>query len=129
MKILCLLIAAVLCPACSAFTDPATRLADDMKAGAHGLAGAEGATYSIRHSEPSKAGECTGNYKVQIDKAGALIVWCKDSQGKTVSSHSTSYHAQFVDTPRTYIVDKPAGSTLTILLERRSGRAVISHVE
>ena len=87
-----------------------------------------GARYSIQHNTPSKAGECVGPYTVQLDKVGALITWCKDASGHTVSSHSTSYHARFVDTPQTYIVEKPAGSTLTIDIERRDSRAVVIDV-
>jgi hypothetical protein len=58
---------------------------------------------------------------------GALVIWCKDESGKTVSSHSTSYHARFVDTPQTYILEKPAGSILTIDIERRGSRAVVTN--
>ena len=110
------------------FTDAATRLAYDIEAGSSRLRNDAGATYSIRHKTPSKAGECTGPYKVQLDKVGALIVWCRDAAGDTASSHSTSYHSRFVDTPQTYLLDKPPGSVLTIDLERRGGRAVIVDV-
>ena len=65
---------------------------------------------------------------MQLDKVGALVIWCKDETGKTVSSHSTSYHARVVDTPQTYILEKPAGSILTIDIERRGDRAVITVV-
>ena len=109
-------------------TDPATRLANDIEANVSHLGTQEGATYSVEHRTPSKAGECEGPYSVQLDQVGALILWCKDAAGATVSSHSTSYHARFVDTPRTYNLDKPAHSTLTVELERRSGRAVIADV-
>ena len=113
---------------CGIGTDAATRLAYDIEAGAGKLGGRSGATHSIRHHTPSKAGECTGPYKVQLDKVGALVIWCKDAAGRTVSSHSTSYHARFIDTPRTYILDKPAGATLIIDIERRNGRAVVADV-
>ncbi|HTS52056.1 MAG TPA: hypothetical protein VMH26_02180 [Burkholderiales bacterium] len=113
---------------CDIGTDAATRLAYDIEAGAGRLGKDTGATYSIQHKTPSKSGECVGPYTVQLDKVGALIVWCYDAAGHTVSSHSTSYHARFVDTPRTYKLDKPAGATLTIDLERRDGRAVITDV-
>lgn len=63
---------------------------------------------------------------VQIDKVGAPIIWCRDETGKTVSSHSTSYHARLVDTPQTYILEKPAGSPLAIGIERRGSRAGIT---
>jgi hypothetical protein len=99
---------------CDIATDAATRLAYDIEAGAGRLGKGDGARYSIQHNTPSKAGQCIGPYKVQLDKVGALIIWCKDATGGTVSSHSTSYHARFVDTPRTYLIEKPAGATLTL---------------
>jgi len=113
---------------CDVWTDAATRLAYDIEAGAGRLGTQSGAKYSIRHNTPSKAGECTGPYTVQVDKVGALVIWCKDATGRTVSSHSTSYHARFIDTPRTYILEKPAGATLTIDIERRNGRATVTDV-
>jgi hypothetical protein len=114
--------------ACAVPTDPATRLAADLEAGADRLRLDEGATDSVHHATPSRAGQCDGPYKLQLDRVGAMIVWCKDAAGGTVSSHSTTSHAPHVDTPRSYIVDKGAGETLTVDLERRSGRAVITDV-
>jgi hypothetical protein len=104
-------------------------MAYDIEAGAGRLGKENGARYSIQHHTPSKAGDCAGPYTVQIDKVGMLVIWCKDDAGKTVSSHTTSYFARFVDTPQTSILEKPAGSTLTIDIERRSGRAVIVNVQ
>ena len=111
---------------CDAFTDPATRLACDIEAGESRLGKDASAKGSIRHKTPSKSGECVGPYTVQLDKVGMLVIWCKDETGKTVSSHTTSYHGRFVDTPQTYILDKPAGSTLTIDIERRGSRGVVT---
>ena len=113
---------------CDAFTDAATRIANDIEVNENRLGKENGAKYSIQHHTPSAAGQCTGPYTVQFDRVGALINWCKDEKGNTVSSHSTTYHARFVDTPETYILDKPAGSTLTIDIERRGSRAVITNV-
>lgn len=109
------------------FTDAATRLACDIEAGAKRVGDAHGARYSLRHRAPSKAGECEGSYRVQLDKVGALVIWCKDAEGgSVVSSHSTSYHRRFVATPRTYILDKKPGEVLVLELERRDGRVVIA---
>ena len=109
-------------------TDAATRLAYDIESGVERLGGVDGTTYSIEHRTPSQSGECMGPYSVQLDKVGALIIWCKDAAGQTVSSHSTSYHARYVDTPKTYDLEKPAGTVLTIDIERRQGRAVVTDV-
>jgi len=111
-------------------TDAATRLAYDIEVGAGRVGRADGAKYTVVHRVPSSAGECVGPYRVQLDKVGAIVVWCKDTAGDTtVSSHSTSYHARFVDTPETRIVDKPANEALVIELERRDGRVVIASVK
>jgi hypothetical protein len=113
---------------CDIGTDVATRLAYDLKAAARQLGRDEGAKYSLVHKTPSKSGECEGRYKVQLDKVGALIIWCYDAAGTVVSSGSTSYHGRYVDTPKTWILDKPARSALTVDLERRGGRAVVTNV-
>lgn len=126
MRWLPLLVLLALTAGCDAFTDAATRIAYDIEAGAGRLGKEAGARYSIMHNTPSKSGECVGPYKVQLDKVGALIIWCKDEAGKTVSSHSTTYHGRFVDTPQTYILEKPAGSPLTIDIERRGSRAIVT---
>jgi hypothetical protein len=112
---------------CDLLTDAATRLAYDIEAAAGRLGHESGAKQSIRHT-PADASECDGPYTVQLDKVGALIVWCKDAAGNTVASGSTTYHSRFIDTPKTYIVDKAAGTTLMIEIERRNGRAVVTNV-
>lgn len=85
---------------CGDLTDAATRLASDIEVGVDQLGSQTGARSSIRHETPSKPGRCTGPYTVQLDKVGALIIWCKNSAGETVDSHSTSYHSRYVDTPK-----------------------------
>jgi hypothetical protein len=45
-----------------------------------------------------------------------------------IASGSPTYHVRFLDTPQPSIVDKPAGSILTLDVERRSGRVVIVDV-
>lgn len=121
-------LAIALVTSCGVATDPATRLAADLEAGADRLRMDEGATDSVHHATPSRAGQCVGPYRVQLDEVGAMIVWCYDAAGATVSSHSTSSHAPHVDTPRTFIVDKGAGEKLIVDLERRGGRATITDV-
>lgn len=110
------------------FTDAATRLAYDMEAGAGLLGKEEGSRYSIQHHTPSADWQCTGPYWVQFDSDRGLVIWCKDESGNTVSGHSTSYAERFVHSPRQYILNKPAGSTLIIDIERRGGRAVITDI-
>jgi hypothetical protein len=121
-------IAAVTLLLAACFTDAATRLAGDIKAGAGRTERREGAITLVQHDTPSGRGQCIGPYQVQVDRNGAIIVWCYDAQGNTVSSHSTSMHRPVVDTLETFIVRKEAGETLSIRLERRAGRVVITDV-
>ncbi|CAE6486703.1 MAG TPA: hypothetical protein DEO56_04185 [Nitrosomonas nitrosa] len=112
------------------FTDAATRIAYDIEAGAQRIAQVDGARLSLAHRTPSRSGECEGNYTVQLDQVGAIIIWCRDKQDRqVVSSHSTSYHRRFVDTLRTFILEKKAGETLFIELERRDGRTLITEAK
>jgi hypothetical protein len=113
---------------CGLFTDAATRIAYDIQANVRRLGKKEGSVHIIQHQTPSHRGQCDGPFTVQFDKVGALIIWCNDSSGKTISSHSTSYHSRFVDTRETFIIDKPAASILSIQIERIQGRAVITKV-
>ena len=110
------------------FTDAATRIAYDLESASQELGNREGMRYVLEHRTPSKRDECDGPYKVQLDHVGALIIWCYDSNGNTISSHSTTYHARFVDTPKTWLVEKAAHETLIIELERRNGRAQVFDV-
>jgi hypothetical protein len=108
------------------FTDAATRLAYDIEAGADKVGRADGSRYTIVHRTPSKSGECTGPYKVQLDANGLIVIWCKDAaRDRTVSSHSTSYHRRFVATSETFLLDKAAGEALILELERRGNLVVI----
>ncbi len=111
-------------------TDAATRIAYDIEAAAGRIGSSEGDGVRIVHRTPSKSGECAGPYRVQFDQVGALIVWCKAPDGVTTeSSHSTTYHARFVQTAATVILDKRAREPLVIELERRGGRIVIAKVD
>lgn len=121
------LVAIALLPGCDVFTDAATRLAYDMESAAKKLRN-HGDKYILHHETPSKQGECEGPYTVQLDKVGALIIWCKDKTGAVVSSPGTIYHRRFVQTPETYYLEKDAGETLVIELERRGDKAVIVKV-
>jgi len=124
---LCVLLLALL-GGCDVMTDSGTRLGYDIESGAKRLGPEEGATYRIEH-RPANASECSHTYTVQLDKVGALIVWCQDASGQTVASGSTTFHSRFIDTPETWIIDKEAGTTLVIVIERRNGRAVVIDVK
>ena len=110
---------------CGFLTDPATRLDFELERATRSLGSADGARYTYVHTEPSGNGRCAGAYKVQIDKVGALVVWCLDEHGKTVASGLTTHHSNYMDAARTWIIDKQAGQPLYVEFERRGGRAVI----
>jgi hypothetical protein len=113
---------------CSAFEDSATSLAYDIEKSVSRLGAAEGSTYVVVHDAKARAPASVRTIAVQFDKVGALIVWYKDAQSKVIESGSTSYHARFVDTPNTIIVEKSIDSPLHVEIQRRSGRAIVTNV-
>lgn len=121
------LVAILLLSGCDIFTDAATRLAYDIESAAKKLKN-HGDRFTLRHETPSKRGECSGPYTVQLDKVGALVIWCKDENGEILSSPGTSYHRRFVQTPETHYLNKEAGETLVIELEQQGSKAVIVKV-
>ena len=129
MRLLILLFPLLVVSACNVLIDPATDLAYAIEPEVNRLGQVEGAAYTIEYAPPARWAEHGGTYTVQLDKVGALIVWYKAADGKVTASGSTAYLARFVDLPRTYIVDKPADSVLSIELHRQAGRAVITGVQ
>lgn len=120
-------IAVFLLAGCGMFTDAATRLAFDLEAASRNLP-RDGDRFTLNHETPSRRGECEGPYTVQLDKVGALVFWCRNESGEVVSSPGTSYHSRFVQTPETFYLEKAAGETLVIELEKRGNDVVIVSV-
>ena len=126
---LLLCLSVVFVAACGAFEDPATRLAFAIERGAAHLPARDGARYTLRYRAPGRLRADGDSYSVQLDRVGALLVWYKDANGAVVDSGSTSYHSRYVETPRTYKVNKPSTSPLLIVFQRRGDRAVIIDVQ
>lgn len=121
--------AALLLCGCGGLTDPATRLGYQLESGASRLDAEESSSLVLGDLDPARGEECAGPYKVQLDQHGGLVIWCYDAQGNTVSSHSTSHHADHVAFARTFIFERPAGATFGVRLERSQGRAVVTAVQ
>ena len=71
-----------------------------------------------------KFGSCCLLFSLSL----AVISGCNlltDAAGNTVAVGGTTYYSRFIDTPKTYIVDKPAGTALAIEIERGNGNSVI----
>ena len=114
---------------CGLFSNPATRIANRIEMAADALGAKDGSAYLLMNLSPSGSGECRGPYSVKFDPKGTLTVWCKDKAGQVISTASTSAYARMVLTPHSYMVNKSAGASLTINLQRQHGRAVIIGVQ
>ena len=108
---------------CGVFTDAATRLASDIESAARKLE-APGDRITLHHEMPSRPGECAGPYTVQLDKVGALVIWCRDEDGEVLSSPGTSHHRRFVQAPETYYLHKGTGEASRRLIVREGGKDV-----
>ena len=110
--------------ACSLFEDAATAIAYDLEAGVGPFERSNDATTTIVHVPSARRGGCADDYKVQFSRASALVVWCyaPGDPEKTVSSHTTTYHLNYVDVPETIIVDKKRGDFCPKCRDRIAGR-------
>lgn len=110
-------------------TDGATRIAYDIQAGAEHLQHTDAQTYVVRHVPEESPDGCGGAYDIQLSKASALLIWCKDPKtGKVTSSHITTYHLNFVKVPTTYLLHKNAGDPTLIELSKEGGDVVVTDV-
>jgi hypothetical protein len=114
--------------ACERPNDPAVLIADALQSADKQLGRDEGARYTLVYPHVGARPLCRGKYRVQFNEVGALIAWCLDDSGNTIDSGSTTYHSNFADTARDFIVDLPDGAPLHIDLERRGDRALIVDV-
>jgi hypothetical protein len=97
--------------------------------GAEHLRHADAQTYVVRHVPEEDPDGCGGAYDIQLSKASALLIWCKDSKtGEVTSSHTTTYHLNFVKVPKTYLLHKSAGDPTLIELSKEGGGVVVTDV-
>ena len=121
---------AVSIAACSILEDAATAIANDLEAGAGRFERSTDAATTIVHVPSARRGGCADDYRVQFSRASSLVVWCyaPGDDTKTVSSHTTTYHLNYVDVPETIIVDKKRGESLSIELAKGAGKPVVKRV-
>ena len=118
----------IIVSACHYLTDGGTRVGSQLEIGADKLADDEGSTYTVTGITPATSNDCYGPYRVQFDKVGAIIVWCYDNDSPdhhVVGGGSTTHAVAYVDTPKTWTIDKPAGATISVDLRRSHGRPAI----
>jgi hypothetical protein len=104
-------------------TDAATRAAGEIADGVR-----HGQTKIELRMRPTPEG-CAADYKLQLSKQSALVIWCIDPITKSVtSSHTTTSHLAYVDVPQTFIVEKHAGELVTIELSGDGGKSTVTDV-
>jgi len=110
-------------------TDGATRIAYDIQSGTEKLQHSDDPAYVIQHIPEDHPEGCGDAYKVQFSKDSIIVIWCKDSKtGETTSSHSTTYHLNFVKVPESYILEKKHGEPILIELSKENGAIVVTNI-
>lgn len=113
----------------SGCTDGATRIAYDIQNGAEKLQHSNEVTHVVRHIPKAYPDGCGDAYKVQFSKDSLIVIWCKDSStGNTTSSHSTTYHLNFVKVPKSYLLEKKRGEPISIKLSKEDGAIVVADI-
>src|SRR5262249_25683038 len=121
---------AAACFACSVLFDAATSIADDIETGAKRLESSNERELTIVHIPQASRSDCADSYRVQFTRDSLIGVWCyaPDDPTKVVSSHTTTYHLNYVDVPETTIVDKKKGEPLSIELTKSPGKPQVQRV-
>ena len=114
--------------ACGAFTDAATRVANDLEGGAKRLRSSNERTLTpVEHVAEATPEGCPGDYTLQLSQESALVVWCQDSIGGPSSgSHTTTYHLNYVGVPQTLLIHKHTGEHGWIELTKDGDAIVVS---
>ena len=108
-------------------SDAATRVAYDLEAGVKRFRKAPTVAATVEHSPKATPEGCPGGYTLQLSEESALLVWCQDSiAGPSVSSHTTTYHLNYVDVPRTLIIHKGRGQHVWFDLAKDGDRIVVT---
>jgi hypothetical protein len=109
-----------------ACTDAATRVAYDIEAGAKKLRGSAAATLTVDHAPEATPEGCPGGYTLQLSKASALLVWCQDAIGApSASSHTTTYHLNYVIVPETLVIHKERGEHVLLELTKQGDAVAV----
>lgn len=119
---------AVLAMLLSGCTDGATRIALQMESEVSHFGDSSATTYSYEHIPKASPAGCAGAYKLQFGARSASVVWCKGPNGEVTSSHTTTYHRDFVQVRETFIVEKATEEPTTIESEKRGGAVVVADV-
>ncbi|HTO55498.1 MAG TPA: hypothetical protein VMR50_19095 [Myxococcota bacterium] len=116
--------------ACSVLFDAATSIADDIETGAKQLKSSSDSELTIVHTPKASRSDCADAYRVQFSRDSLIAVWCyaPGDPTKVVSSHTTTYHLNWVDVPETTIVDKKKGEPLSIELVKGADKPIVKRV-
>ena len=108
-------------------TDAATRVAYDIEAGAKRFRKAPTVAATVEHAPKATPEGCPGGYTLQLSAESALLVWCQDSiAGPSLSSHTTTYHLNYVEVPRTLVIHKGRGQHVWLDLAKDGDRIVVT---
>jgi hypothetical protein len=130
VKLPAVALALAVCFACSLLFDAATSIADDIETGSKQLRSSSDSELTIIHTPQVSRSDCADAYRVQFSRDSLIAVWCyaPDDPTQVVSSHTTTYHLNWVDVPETTIVDKKKGESLSIELVKGAGKPVVKRV-
>ncbi len=119
----------MLLSACTGPSDPAARLAEDIKQATRQLAAQDGSRHTLIHRTPSKPGECAGPFNVQIDQSGLVFVWCKDeATAETRTTHEGKLDSG-ITAMESFILSKRPAEDLIIELARSQNKILIVSVK
>ena len=104
-------------------TDAATRIANDIEAGAAKLRRSGTTRLTVKHASARSPEGCAKGYYLQLSERSIMVVWCAEG-----GSYGTTYHLNSVEVPQTHRITKQAGEPTLIDLEKNNDRIVLTAV-
>jgi hypothetical protein len=104
-------------------TDAATRIANDIEAGAAKLRSSGATRLTVKHAPERSPEGCVKGYYLQLSERSIMVVWCAEG-----GSYGTTYHLSSVEVPQTHRITKQAGEPTLIELEKNDDRIVVTAV-
>ena len=109
-------------------TDGATRIAYELKTGAD--VARKAGQYTLTHIPKPEPEGCHEDYQIQFSENSSIVIWCRKAGTKeATSSHTTTYHLNFVKSPKKFIVEKKKGEATYIDLKYIDGQVIIENVK
>ena len=109
-------------------SDAAVRFAQQIRDGVRAHHEAPGQHYTLELHMRAFPQGCAKSYRVQFSPDSLIGVWCKNTQGQTTGSSTTTYHLNWVLVHKQFVLERTPEQPLIVELEAGADKHTIVDV-